>query len=184
MNRLQLNKRPNADLVNGQRKSDEELLRNVDARLKDLSEILASLFKIYRANPDLYGDRFLAFVGNEVIREWPWIDFPLTTQKANEQLGHVLTGTTKAEFNGSKANLHYEHCTPISFFRDLFIHFDNLSADDFYYALKNYYQVVWMTNEEATPFNGKLKATRPLDSYEKEGIEIVETEYWKLKKPN
>lgn len=181
MNRLQLKKRPNADLVNGQRKSNEELLRNVDARLKDLSEVLASLFKIYRTNPDLYGDRFLAFVGNEVIRKWPWIDFPFTTEKANTHLGKVLTGITNAEINGSEAGVHYEHWTPISFFRDLFIHFEDLTADDFYNVMKKYYQVVWMTKEEAVPFGRKLKSTRPFDAYEQVGIRIVENELWEIR---
>ena len=48
MKRLQLKRRPSADFVNGQKKPTEELLANNDEWFKDLAEVLAQLFKIYR----------------------------------------------------------------------------------------------------------------------------------------
>jgi hypothetical protein len=170
--------RPQVDIINGVKKPNKDLLENIDLRIKDLSEVLELLFKIYKKNKNLYGDAFLAFVGNEVIREWPWKDFPLTSVKARPFLDNFNTGITKNELNNISKNLHYEHWTPISFFRDLFDNFDTLTKENFYYALTKYYKVVWLEKEESKPLNGQYRSTRPVDIYQKLKIEIIEKEYW------
>src|SRR5690606_17589556 len=98
--------------------------------------------KIYKENTNLYGDGFLSFVGNEIVRGWPWKDFPLTSEKASKIIGTDRTGFTDKEFKVDSSKIHYEHWTPMAFFRDLFDEFDELNEENFLYALKTYYKVV------------------------------------------
>ena len=137
---LKYSQRPIVDLRFGERKSNEELILNVNTRLNDLAELLEFLFNMYVRNRDFYGDAFLAFVGNSVVRGFPWKDFPFTSVRASEIIGTSKTGYTEEEIKVDKKKIHYEHWTPISFFRDLFDNFDDLDRADFYYVLKKHYK--------------------------------------------
>ena len=176
---LGFSKRPKCDYENGNRISNDRLWENINRRLKHLSKVLFTLYKIYKEDKDLYGDAFLSFVGNEVVRGWPWKDFPLTSKKASEILGKVTTGLTNNEIKVNPKEIHYEHWTPISFFRDLFDNFDDLTEDNFYYVLKKYYKVVRITNAESEPFKKEYRTTRPVDIYETLKIDIIEEDYFK-----
>ena len=123
--RLKISKRPVADMNGDSLKPPSDLIKNVKLRMSHLAEILEHLHKIYVDNSSLYGDRFLAFIGNEVVREWPWKDFPLQSEKALEILDSIETYTDISglqpfeikddRVKASLSKLRYEHWTPISF---------------------------------------------------------------------
>ena len=135
-----------------------ERYNNVKKRLKDLSKILYSLYEIYKADPELYGEEFLAFVGDKVIRRWPWKDIEFSSKEAQNPL------TKKT----------YEHWTPISFFRDMF-QLQNITTEHFYYALLHYYRVVSISKDEDKKLRTlKYKTTRPVTAYSDAAIQIHE----------
>ncbi len=148
--RLQLRQRPDSDLNEGELASDADRINNIKKRFEHLSEVLALLYKIYRENKSLYGDKFLAFVGNEVVREWPWKDFPFISKAAYNEIrstgSHTkITGLLATDISDQKIktalkNLRYEHWTPISFFRDVFDLDECLTQEDFYNILIHYYR--------------------------------------------
>jgi len=162
---LKLKNLPASDLDDqGRQKPDEEKYKNIQKRLEHLAEVLCVLYKLYKQNELLYGDQFLAFVGDKVVRGWPRKDFPFQSQAAS---------------TASKEKLHCEHWTPISFFRDLFNEND-LTKDDFYEALLKYYRVVWITKDENTCLNNEgFKTTRPINAYSHCKIVISDSELWK-----
>lgn len=186
--RLQLRQRPDSDLNGDDLVSDADRISNIKKRFEHLSEVLALLYKIYRENKSLYGDRFLAFVGNEVVREWPWKDFPFISKAAYDEIRATdsntkVTGLLAADISDHKIktvlkNLRYEHWTPISFFRDVFDLDESLTQKDFYYLLINYYRVVWITKDEDKLINRRNKTTRSISCYEDLGIVIEDEKYW------
>ncbi len=100
--RLKISTRPSLDLVSNndqvELKEEDELKENVKQRLEHLAAVLETLSGIYHSNKDLYGDAFLAFIGNSVIREWPWKDYPLASNAAIEIAGNTeLIGKTKSQ---------------------------------------------------------------------------------------
>lgn len=138
-----------------------EKYENVKLRMRDLSKVLYLLYNIYDKNKELYGEKFYAFVGNEVVRNWPHLDLPFeSVNYSNETVGI------------------YEHFTPISFFRDL-LDEPNMTEQDFYDALLYFHRVVKISkNENKTLDSSKYKSRRPFNAYEQLGIKIKETEHW------
>jgi hypothetical protein len=59
-----------------------------------------------------------------------------------------------------------EHDAPLSFFRDVFMDHTDLSDDDWFFLLANYYRVVCVASEENRNLerNGH-KQNRPADAY-------------------
>lgn len=176
--RLSISKRPESDTNSDKsRKNNDELKSNIEIRLKDLSKVLSVLHEIYHQNKEYYGDAFLAYVGDKVIRHYPWKDFPLISEAAAKELNikpDDLIGFSKEDIKISSKDVHYEHYTPISFFRDIFRDEFDLNADDFEYILNEYYKVVRITNEENDRLNlNKYKTTRPAEAYKDCGIKII-----------
>lgn len=186
--RLRMSKRPPGDVSDGSLVSDVELAENIRKRMSHLAEVLELLHRIYSENTELYGDRFLAFVGNEVVREWPWKDFPFVSEKALELLQESesyqdISGKLPFEVKDKSVReifkkLRYEHWTPISFFRDVFHSHEPLDKATYYHLLINFYRVVWITREEDDLLNKKHRSWRPSETYSELGIEIVPHEAW------
>lgn len=202
--RLRLNAPAPADLdSNLQPKSQSERFANVAMRIRHLSAVLVVLQRIYKVNRDsLYGDEFLAFVGNCVIRDWPGKDFPFFSKRAHSLVCEFMNGKSlscspptnqeihawlkKASRNTNNAtNLRrsfvYEHWTPISFFRDVFANFEDLSEEDFFQILSTHYRVVWILKEEDNRLTqAKFRSNRPNGAYENIDIpiEIQDHELW------
>jgi|SRR3972149_558669 len=187
--KLKLKKRPPLDTRDGKLKSKEERFENVKTRLSHLAEVLEILHKIYRKNKELYGDKFLEFVGYYVIRTWPWKDFPFISTQANRILKKSglkddIIGLQKFELRNKKVHdklkeLRYEHWTPLSFFRDIFDQEPELTKNDFYNILIIYYRVVWITKKEDAVLEGKkYKSNRILTAYDDSNIEIFDLESW------
>ncbi|MCA0894601.1 hypothetical protein [Microbulbifer agarilyticus] len=185
---LKVSRRPAVDSSKSNLISDIEITKNIRKRMSHLAEVLELLHKIYFENTDLYGDRFLAFVGNEVVREWPWKDFPFISEAALELLEECdsysdITGKLPFEVKDKATrevfkNLRYEHWTPISFFRDVFHSHEPLDKSTYYHLLVNFYRVVWITREEDDLLNKKHRSWRPSDTYAELGIDIVPHEAW------
>ena len=124
---LKMSRRPPSDIQGGKLANGAILAANIRKRMKHLAQVLELLHKIYYENKDLYGDKFLAFVGNEVVREWPWKDFPFLSKSALEILEKSssyqdISGMLPFEVKNKETKelfkkLRYEHWTPISFFR-------------------------------------------------------------------
>mgnify|MGYP003663985719 CR=1 FL=1 len=185
---LKMSKRPSSDLSDGVLKSDFELAKNIQKRMSHLAEVLALLHKIYFENTELYGDKFLAFVGNEVVREWPWKDFPFISEKALELLAQSenykdISGKLPFEVKDKNTreafkSLRYEHWTPISFFRDVFHSHEPIDKSTYYHLLVGFYRVVWITQEEDSQLNKMHRSWRPSNTYEQLGIKIVSHDVW------
>lgn len=169
-------------------KSYYQLYCNVLQRMWHLAQSMKLLFDISNANNELYSDRFLAYVGNEVVREWPWKDFPFTSVEAQRIISQVTPYTVTGLYDFEVQNeqirailrkLHYEHWTPISFFRDIFVNHGVLSVQDFFEILICNYRVVRITKEE----NKRLTEMgfgqcRPVYAYDAAGISIYEARMW------
>lgn len=187
---LKMSKRPPSDYREQHLKSDAELVRNISKRMQHLAEVLALLHRIYCENKDLYGDRFLAFVGNEVVREWPWKDFPFISEAALDALTQNrdyqdISGKLPFEIKDKATReifkqLRYEHWTPISFFRDVFHSHDPIDQQTYYHLLVKYYRVVWITREEDDRLNKKHRSWRPSDTYDALNIPIVQHDAWEM----
>ena len=185
---LKISKRPTCDSPAEEKLTESEVVSNIQKRMYHLAEVLELLHKIYFENSDLYGDRFLAFVGNEVVREWPWKDFPFISKKALDLLEtkesyQDITGKLPFEVKDKNTRevfkkLRYEHWTPISFFRDVFHQHDPIDKDTYYYLLLKYYRVVWITREEDGLLNKKHRSWRPTEVYDELGIDIIPHEAW------
>lgn len=162
---------------------------NVKLRLKDLSKFLVLFYGLYKDKYDLYGDDLLAFIGDKVIRHWPWKDFPFTSVKAQDLLAnHNITGLTKYDSDVKELKpilnqLRYEHWTPLSFFRDAFIIAKEnnlkLTDTDFYDLLIENYRIVWITKEEdSNKLGGKYKSKRTVKTYDELDIKISDKKLW------
>jgi hypothetical protein len=174
---LSLKGRPPADLGrNGLPKAHAVRYRNVTRRLRHLARVLTVLHEIYMDNQSLYGDRFLEFVGNEVIRKWPWKDFAFESVSARKLAKGKRVSLLGSDFRevdkSTKAGLRYEHWTPISFFRDVFKMRTRISERDFYRMLCNHYRVVWITRAEDARLDKRHRANRSRETYSKFGITI------------
>ncbi|MCC7050773.1 MAG: hypothetical protein IT239_03215 [Bacteroidia bacterium] len=133
-----------------------------------LSETLAFLHKMYKESCSNMTDRHFAFLGNELIREWPDKDIAFYSLKAQEEIRR-----------NPSAKLHKEHYTPISFFRDVFYKEGFLSKEDFYLLLANYYRIVFITEQENKALEkAGYRACRPLNAYDKIGITIANKSFW------
>lgn len=184
---IKYSSRPQSDQKNDSI-DNKGLYSNIKLRLNDLSEVLVALYDLYCKNSNLYGDEFLAFIGDKVIRHWPWKDFPFTSEEAQKLLGYnKITGLTKNDTPVKKikhitSNLRYEHWTPISFFRDVFIIAKDkkikLTKKDFYDLLIDNYRVVWITQEEDNKLQHNNKTNRTKKTYTKLGIHISEKKLW------
>jgi hypothetical protein len=179
--RLDLRSRPKKDVKNGILLSPEERYKNILLRFRDMAEVLALLFKIYKNNKPLYGDRFLAFVGNDFLRNWPWKDFQFTSVEAQKLIKADATGKYNFELPRGVvlSGIRYEHWTPNTFFRDIFETEETLSEDDFYQLLIENYRIVRITKEE----DRKLeilgyRTSRPVTAYKEAGIDIYENNLW------
>ena len=185
---LKLSRRPPADFRKGNLLPEEERYENVKKRLRHLAQVLTLLHNIYKNNKELYGDKFLAFVGNEVVREWPWKDFPFISDAAQQKINDIdpnvhVTGLMKFEIKNKQVkevfkNFRYEHWTPISFFRDIFDLDDSLTEEDFYQILVEHYRVVWITKKEDKKLNNKNKCNRSPETYSQLGIKIHDKNFW------
>ena len=98
--KLDLRIRPLVDIDGGKLLSPEERYNNVLLRFRDLAKVMSLLFNIYKKNKSLYGDRFLAFVGNEFLKYWPWKDFQFTSVEAQKILKVEATGKYNFELPG------------------------------------------------------------------------------------
>lgn len=175
---------------------------NVIARFNDFAEVLEIFWGIFDKKYDNYGDSILAFIGQNLTRGWPWTDIPFHSIAAwnliiedsqtcnptglydNEiKNGNFRKLRTKAK--GGKAPIIYEHWTPISFFRDIFLIAKEesliLNKEDFLALLIRNYRVVRITAEEdiLLETNG-FKTNRPITAYEQVGIQIKEKELWNM----
>lgn len=159
---LDLKSAPKSDV----NKKPDEIYENVKIRIKHLAKFVYDLYLLYNNNKDLYSDKFPAFVGNSVIREWPNKDFEFFT---SEEWSKNTVLKTKP---------HIEHWTPISFFREIFL-MEGMSEKDFYDALLSFYRVVKITQEENNRLNKKgYKITRPITAYKECDIKIHEDKLW------
>ena len=149
---------------------------------------------------DNYGDSILAFIGQNLTRGWPWTDIPFHSINAwnlikehstscnptglydNEIKDEDFKKLRKKE-KGGKAPIVYEHWTPMSFFRDIFVIAKeeslNLDKSDFLTLLIRNYRVVRITAEEDSLLESNgFKTNRPTTAYEQVGIQIQEKELW------
>lgn len=180
---LKINQRPSADLCCNKLLPEKERYKNVKKRLKHLAQVLALLHKIYKADTNLYGDKFLAFVGNEVVRKWPWKDFLFISRAAQQKIRQIDPDLKIADLEirrpkGLSKKITFEHWTPISFFRDVFDLDSNLTEADFYQILLIYYRVVLITIDEDKKLNHKFKSNRSPETYSQLGIEICDKNLW------
>jgi len=160
----------------------------VVSRMWHLANTMKTVYDIYTTNQQLYSDRLLAFVGNEIVREWSWKDFPFTSFAAQKIIATVTPYTVTGIFNFEVTErtlkellpkLHYEHWTPISFFRDVFNMSYTLTVQDFFEILICNYRTVRITEEENTKLASMhYKQWRPVDAYEQAGIQIYEKTMW------
>lgn len=162
-----------------------DLYAHVVMRMWDLSFLLAEYYILFKKNPGLYGERMLAHVGNEVLRCYPWLDFPFTSVKAQQVLGgNVVTGLYNFEIKPQTirnltSTLHWEHECPISYFRDLFHQQLDFQAEDFFKAMVNNHRVVRITKEEQHVLKSRgFDQHRPMDAYQQCGIQIYEEQIW------
>jgi len=179
---------PPLSIIRENLKSYYELYSNVIFRMWDLAITLKTISDSYHSFPNIYRDRLLAFIGNEVVREWPWKDFQFTSVKAQEILNEVTEHTITALYNFEITDnnikekiklLHYEHWTPISFFRDIIEMNHNLSIQDYFEILVCNYRIVRVTKEENTKLtNRHFGQCRPIDAYAQAEIEIYEDQLW------
>jgi hypothetical protein len=186
--RLKMSKRPVSDFHNKELAEPATLVANIKKRMEHLGEVLALLHKIYHENEELYGDRFLAFVGNEVVREWPWKDYPFISKSAlrliedtseySDVVGKLPFEIKNKELKETFTKLRYEHWTPISFFRDTFHSHEPLDKEVYYFLLIEFYRIVWITKEEDDRLNKKHRSWRPESTYQDLGIEIKGDEQW------
>lgn len=168
-------------------KPDEaQQLEDVRKRLRDLALILESLYRIYLDDKDdgLYGDDFLEFVGQHVVRAWPGKDFPFYSRKAAALAATHGVRLSAGMIDLPKAlrqELHPEHWTPISFFRDVFDLAREqdvlLEREHFYELLIHYYRVVWIAKGEADDLDKEHRTARQPDTYDLLGI-VVEHDLW------
>lgn len=179
--RLDLRSRPDKDIENGLLISAEKRYENIVLRFRNMAEVFALLFKIYKNNKPLYGDRFLAFVGNDIIRNWPWKDFQFTSVQAQKLINEDATGKYNFELPKDVvlSSIRYEHWTPNTFFRDIFESEDLLTENDFYQLLIENYRIVRITKVEDRKLEALgYRASRPTTAYEEAGIEIYEMNLW------
>ncbi len=180
--KLDLKSRPPDDVAdNDNLLSINERYDNIKINMLNLAKVMSVLFDIYRTDKSLYGDRFLAFVGNEFLKNWPWKDFQFTSVKAHNLMGTNTTGKYNFELpaNVVLSGITYEHWTPVSFFRDVFDLGNNLTVNDFYELLINYYRIVRITKNEDQQLNNLgFKSCRPVTAYADAGIEIFEIDLW------
>lgn len=155
-------------------------------RRMDLACALSRLHEIYLADlkrevSQRYSDKFLAFVGNSVVKEWPLKDFPFISEAAgnviNKEFPRInistdILGVERCQMPSNlskqlKQHLHYEHWTPIAFFRDTFkMRNSVIGKAEFYDLLCKYYRVVWVTKDENQRLDReKFRSYRPIDAY-------------------
>lgn len=109
---------------------------------------------------EVLGEKFLAFVGNEIIRKWPFIDIAFHSNNLGDEKGIL------------------EHTTPISFFRDLFQN-ESWTRDHFYWSLVLFHRTMRISLFEDAKLNEhKMKTTRPANAYELVDINVLEIEKW------
>jgi len=179
---------PPSSITREHLKTYYELYCNILVRIWHLAETMHTISEAYHTNRALYSDRILAFIGNEVVREWPWKDFQFTSVAAQEIISkatpYTLTGLYNFEIVGDPiidklSELHYEHWAPISFFRDIFTINEGLSTQDFFEILVCNYRVVRITKVEDRRLSSmKFKQQRPREAYNQAGIEIYEKRMW------
>lgn len=204
--------RPQTDLIDTELRKRKDLysienLKSIDLRYKnvidrfnDFAEVLETFWKIFISKYDNYGDSILAFIGQNLTRGWPWTDIPfhsvaawnLIKQYSNEcnptglydnEIKDDYFKNLRKKEKGGKAPIVYEHWTPMSFFRDVFIiakiESMTLNKSDFLTLLIRNYRVVRITAEEDNLLESNgFKTNRPLTAYENLGIQIQEKELW------
>ena len=197
---ISLSKRPERDIDNeGNLLPVEVRISNIKERLMDLSILLEDFNKLYIEKYNLYGDLLLAFIGDDLVRDWPWKDFPFTSKAAKKvfekhEIKFDIVGlmdadigniATKLKSNLKEANreIRYEHWTPIAFFRDIFVIAQErgitLNKDIFYNLLVINYRTVRITKEEDSRLNkAGYRSNRPISAYEELGIDIEEEAIW------
>jgi hypothetical protein len=199
-NSISLKKRPSCDLDSkGNLLPLSELEKNIKERFKDFSIFLEDFYQRYLNDYDLYSDKQLAFIGNELFRNWPWIGFPFTSKAAKKvfekhgikfdivglmdaDIGKIAPNL-KSNLKDANKEITYEHWTPLSFFRDVFIiakeRNEILDRHLFYEFLCRYYRTVRITKEEDSRLNkAGYKSNRPITAYDELGIEIEEKAIW------
>ncbi len=183
--RLDLRSQTKADI----NANEEVQLKNMLVRMDDLAAVLYHIFILYQQNPDVYGDRLLAFVGNSVVREWPYKDPVFTSEAAYEIINAhgcydalitLPADAAKKSFKSVTSQLTFEHWTPISFFRDIFKLKRSMSVEAFAVALKQNYRTVWITKEEDKRLGKNSRSFRAIADYEKHNINIKERSRWSL----
>jgi hypothetical protein len=148
-----------------------------ESRLKCLAEVLNCIYQLFHKrlvitningrkhyNHPIYGDRLpmLAYVGQHIIRFFPFKDVPYWSKSAF------------ASSTGRK--IVPEHWTPITFFRDILI-LDlppnvKMNTRLWFKILKKYYRVVYITENEDSRLNStkgphgvSYKTKRPASAY-------------------
>ncbi len=168
--------------------SAESRAVNVQERMRHLSAILSLMHKIYWQEKDLYGDHFLAFIGDKIVRQWPWIDLPAVSEKAAQWANDVgihkpMLGLSVRELSKDiklkESKIRYEHITPMAFFRDVVRNHPPLSADIYFDLLKRNYRVAWITKSEDDNLNAAgARFWRSINTYEDVGIALKKPEEW------
>ncbi len=177
---------PHTSLVDRPLVSYYNLYVNTVTRMWVLATILTDLYTIYKSTRGLYGENYLAWVGNSVVRAHSWIEFPFTSVAAQQSYGnHILTGLRNEEIkptairNLTKSS-HLEHFSPISLFRDGFHQQETMTVSDFFELLVCNFRVVRITQKERDRLRDHgFEQYRPLNAYEICEIEIFEKELWK-----
>lgn len=179
---------PSNTLVRQPLKSYYELYCNVMDRMWHLAETMKVVYDIYHENGNLYSDRLLAFLGDDIVRNWSWKDFPFTSVAAQNIIGQVTPLTVTGLYDFEITNrtikdrlgqLHFEHWTPISFFRDIFLRPQILTVQDFFEILICNYRVVRITKDENVRLNAnKHGKFRPVNAYAQARIAIFERQMW------
>lgn len=184
---IKFSQRPSLDKKDDELKPVFDRFKNVSSRLEDLADFLVFFNKLYLEKYELYGDELLAFIGDKVIRHWPWKDFPFISEEAQKKLKVDITGLTKNDSLSKKQktklkNFVYEHWTPMSFFRDAFkiakANEITLTKQDIYDLLIENYRIVWVTKVENKKLGGKFKSKRKKSTYDKVGIIIFNKALW------
>ena len=154
--------------------------------------MLCHMHSLYSEKHNLYGDQFLAFVGDKMVRCWPHKDIVFTSEQAysiipEAGLYETFQSKTKRQLQRGKytksvvQQLCYEHWTPISFFKDMFdlgLYQSSFTPHAMFNILKENYRVVWITKEENAKLDRRHRACRSVGTYSEFGIHIKEKKLW------
>jgi hypothetical protein len=145
--------------------ADGHEYENTYRRMRHLAEHLSLLQQQYHGAREIYCDRLVADLINVLIRKWPDIE-----------LGNdLMSVAAAAAMPGTKVIP--EHDSPVSFFRDVVLGAEMLTAHDWNYLLATCLRVKTIISNENMRLNKKKwKQNRPVDAYRHADVDIHLTE--------